>query len=84
MVEEFVGRLTGKQTMYQMIELADQIAKRGGTPLDPLEYKKMYLDRAAREDSRTASRNCAQGGIAGKISGARRARAARSAARSAA
>lgn len=44
-VEEFVGRLTGKQTMYQMIELAENIEKRGGMPPDPLEYKKMYLDR---------------------------------------
>ena len=44
-VEEFVGRLTGKQTMYQMIELAENIEKRGGTPEDPLVYKKMYLDR---------------------------------------
>src|SRR6266550_3784812 len=43
-VEEFVGRLTGKQTVYQMIELADQIRQRGGTPLDPIIYKKMYLD----------------------------------------
>lgn len=44
-VEEFVGRLTGKQTIYQMIELADNIEKRGGTPQDPLVYKRMYLDR---------------------------------------
>jgi phosphoglycolate phosphatase len=44
-VEEFVGRLTGKQTMYQMIELADNVKARGGNPADPLEYKKMYLDR---------------------------------------
>jgi phosphoglycolate phosphatase len=44
-VEEFVGRLTGKQTMYQMIELAENIEKRAGTPLDPLAYKKIYLDR---------------------------------------
>jgi phosphoglycolate phosphatase len=43
-VEDFVGRLTGKQTVYQMIELAGQIRERGGTPLDPLTYKKMYLD----------------------------------------
>src|SRR6185369_5863774 len=43
-VEDFVGRLTGKQTVYQMIELADQIRQRGGTPLDPLSYKRMYLD----------------------------------------
>ena len=44
-VEEFVGRLTGKQTMYQMIELADNVEKRGGKPLEPLAYKKIYLDR---------------------------------------
>jgi phosphoglycolate phosphatase-like HAD superfamily hydrolase len=31
--------------MYQMIELADQIRARGGTPLDPLAYKTMYLER---------------------------------------
>src|SRR5262249_62089328 len=42
-VEEFVGRLTGKQTMYQMIALAEEIEKRGGKALDPLEYKKQYL-----------------------------------------
>lgn len=44
-VEEFVWRLTGKETVYQMIELADQVRKRGGQPLDPLVYKKIYLDR---------------------------------------
>lgn len=43
-VEDFVGRLTGKETIYQMMELADQIRKRGGTPEDPKVYKKMYLD----------------------------------------
>ena len=42
-VEEYVGRLTGRQTIYQMIEYADQIRKRGGTPKDPLEYKHEYL-----------------------------------------
>ncbi len=44
-VEEFVGRLTGKQTIYQMIALADEVRKRGGVPKDPLEYKKQYLAR---------------------------------------
>lgn len=44
-VEEFVYRLTGKQTIYQMIELAEQIGKRGLLPREPLEYKRMYLDR---------------------------------------
>src|ERR1017187_8170356 len=44
-VDDFIWRLTGKQTVYQMIELAEQIRKRGGQPLDPLVYKKMFLDR---------------------------------------
>lgn len=44
-VEEFVGRLTGKQTIYQMIALAEEVKKRGGVPKDPLEYKKQYLAR---------------------------------------
>src|SRR5271169_6034336 len=43
-VEDFVWRLTGKETIYQMIEFADNVQKRGGKPLDPLAYKKMYLD----------------------------------------
>ena len=45
LVADFVGRLTGRQTMYQMIELARQIELRGGVALDPLAYKKMYYAR---------------------------------------
>ena len=44
-VTEFVDRLTGKQTIYQMIQLCDEVRQRGGEPLAPLEYKWMYLDR---------------------------------------
>src|SRR5438105_12230832 len=33
-VEEFVWRLTGKETIYQMIALAEAIEARGGTPLN--------------------------------------------------
>ncbi len=44
-VEDFVWRLTGKETIYQMMALADAVTERGGTPLDPLVYKKTYLDR---------------------------------------
>ncbi|HUA17122.1 MAG TPA: HAD family hydrolase [Bryobacteraceae bacterium] len=44
-VEEFVWKLTGKETIYQMMAFADAVAARGGQPLQPLEYKKMYLDR---------------------------------------
>jgi phosphoglycolate phosphatase len=45
LVKDCVARLTGKQTIYQMIELADQVKSRGGNPLEPLAYKKMYHDR---------------------------------------
>ncbi len=44
-VEEFVWRLTGKETLYQMMALADAIRERGGRPLPPVTYKRMYLDR---------------------------------------
>jgi phosphoglycolate phosphatase-like HAD superfamily hydrolase len=43
-VEEFVMRLNGRQTIYQMIHLAEEVRQRGGTPLDPLAYKHRYHD----------------------------------------
>src|SRR5438477_3296570 len=43
-VEEFVMRLNGKQTIYQMMQLADAVKKRGGQPLEPLAYKRRYHD----------------------------------------
>jgi phosphoglycolate phosphatase-like HAD superfamily hydrolase len=45
LVEEFVWRLTGKETIYQMIAFAEAVQARGGKPLAPLAYKQMYLDR---------------------------------------
>jgi phosphoglycolate phosphatase-like HAD superfamily hydrolase len=45
LVAEFVHRLTGKQTIYQMIRLTEEVQKRGGDPLTPLAYKWMYLER---------------------------------------
>jgi len=42
---EDIMRLNGKQTIYQMIQLAERIRERGGTPHDPLEYKHEYLGR---------------------------------------
>jgi phosphoglycolate phosphatase len=41
-VEDFVMRLNGRQTIYQMIQLADEVHKRGGRPLEPLAYKHRY------------------------------------------
>jgi phosphoglycolate phosphatase len=44
-IEDFVWRLTGQETIYQTMELANQVKLRGGAPLDPLAYKHQYLDR---------------------------------------
>lgn len=44
-VTDFVDALTGKQTIYQCIALAEEIKKRSGTPLDAMEYKNEYLRR---------------------------------------
>jgi phosphoglycolate phosphatase-like HAD superfamily hydrolase len=45
LVEDFVARLTGEQTICQMIELAQQVEQRGGKPLSPLQYKRIYHHR---------------------------------------
>ena len=43
-VEDFVMRLNGRQTIYQMIQLAEEVKQRGGRPLEPLVYKHRYHD----------------------------------------
>jgi phosphoglycolate phosphatase-like HAD superfamily hydrolase len=40
-----IMRLNGKQTIFQMIQLAERIAQRGGSPREPLWYKHEYLRR---------------------------------------
>jgi phosphoglycolate phosphatase-like HAD superfamily hydrolase len=45
LIQEMIWRTTGKETIYQMMDFAGHVTERGGTPLDPREYKKMYLDR---------------------------------------
>jgi len=42
---EDIMRLNGKQTIYQMIQLADRVRERGGQPHEPLWYKHEYLRR---------------------------------------
>jgi phosphoglycolate phosphatase len=44
-VTDFVDLLTGKQTIYQMIQLAEEVDKRGGEAQDPVAYKWLYLER---------------------------------------
>ncbi len=46
---EFVKELTGRQTIYQMINLAEEVAARGTKPQDPQTYKKEYLERLMRK-----------------------------------
>jgi phosphoglycolate phosphatase-like HAD superfamily hydrolase len=41
-VEEFVMRLNGRQTIYQMMQLAEEVRRRGGHPENPLSYKHRY------------------------------------------
>ena len=45
-----IMRLNGKQTIYQMIQLAERIKERGGTPREPLWYKHEYLAAAGGAD----------------------------------
>ncbi len=42
---EDIMRLNGKQTIYQMIQLAERVRERGGVPGEPLDYKHEYLRR---------------------------------------
>lgn len=45
LVNDYVARLTGEQTIYQMMELARQVELRGGKPLEPIAYKRIYHDK---------------------------------------
>jgi len=53
LVLDDIMRLNGKQTIYQMIQLAQRVRERGGSPRDPLDYKHEYLRRL---DERIAGR----------------------------
>ncbi len=70
---QFVMELTGKQTIYQMIRLAEEITQRGGTPLDPTEYKTEYHNRlmsrieSRRDDLRTGAAQPADMVVPGSI-----------------
>lgn len=44
-VREFVDTLTGKQTIFQCIQLDQEVQRRHGNPQDPLVYKNEYLRR---------------------------------------
>src|SRR5947199_8534480 len=38
-VNDYVWKLTGRQTIYQMMRLAEEVQKRGGRPREPVAYK---------------------------------------------
>jgi phosphoglycolate phosphatase len=42
-IKTFVWANTGRDTLYQMISLAEAVAARGGVPPDPQEYKQRFL-----------------------------------------
>lgn len=42
LVANYVDRLTGKQTIYQMIQLCEEIKQRNGTPEEPMYYKQQF------------------------------------------
>lgn len=48
-VEDFVMRLNGRQTIYQMIRLAEEVGRRGATPSDPVAYKHAYHELLWRQ-----------------------------------
>lgn len=45
LVTDFVDELTGKQTIFQCMQLKHEIESRGGTGKDAMEYKNEYLRR---------------------------------------
>ena len=45
LTHDFVSELTGKQTIYQMIRLAEEVEQRGGEACDPAVYKQEYHQR---------------------------------------
>ena len=42
---DFITRLTGRQTIYQMLHLEEEVRKRGGPARSALDYKGDYLER---------------------------------------
>lgn len=56
MITDFVDELTGKQTIFQCLQLKTEIESRGGTAKEAMEYKQEYLRRlfVKIEDKRNA------------------------------
>jgi phosphoglycolate phosphatase-like HAD superfamily hydrolase len=55
-VGDYVMRLNGRPTIFQMLQLAAEVRQRGGTPLTPEAYEQRYLDLLLRDvGARTAA-----------------------------
>lgn len=48
LVGDFVMRLNGRPTIFQMLQLAEEVRQRGGTPMPPESYEERYLDLLLR------------------------------------
>jgi len=48
-VEDYVMRLNGRQTIYQMMQLGEEVNLRGGQALEPLAYKHQYHELLWRQ-----------------------------------
>lgn len=42
--DNLISRTTGRQTIYQMIDLCEEIRGRGGSPSEPSAYKRKYIE----------------------------------------
>ena len=65
MLHNDIMRQNGKQTIYQMIQLAAEVEQRGGRARPPLEYKRRYHDLLwerirHRIAARTRTNHCAR------------------------
>jgi phosphoglycolate phosphatase len=47
-IEQDVMRLNGRPTIFQMIHLAEEVRRRGGTPLEPGAYETRFLELLLR------------------------------------
>ncbi len=48
LVGDFVMRLNGRPTIFQMLQLAEEVRRRSGTPLPPETYEERYLELLMR------------------------------------
>lgn len=55
LVMDFVDHLTGKQTIYQMLRIVEEVEARGGKPRPALEYKLEYNRQLGEEVARRTS-----------------------------